>query len=253
MIRKIWNAVHRLPTAVRLVLLFGTGLATGTVAVVASLLFLYDRGHVAFNHPDPVRFPVRGIDISHHQGRIDWGTVASAGIQFAFIKATEGRDFVDPMFQKNWRESRSVGLVRGAYHFFSLCRSAEEQARNITRTVPRERGMLPPVLDLEFGGNCMQRPGDAEIRRQIRALVDILHRHYGVAPILYTTGEFRSSYGEPWWDEHLWIRDIFFEPDMPFLFWQHHSRGRIVGIAGPVDLNVFRWTRLELEALTLQQ
>lgn len=252
MIGRAVQALLRLPLWMRVVFSLCVGASVSALLIVASLMILYDRGIIAFNHPDPRRFPVRGIDVSHHQGRIDWKAVRSSSIDFAFIKATEGGDFVDPMFQNNWRESRSVGVIRGAYHFFTLCRSAEDQARNITRTVPRERGMLPPALDLEFGGNCVQRPSDEEVRLRIRTLSDLLHRHYAARPILYTTGEFFERYGEPWWTEHLWMRDIFFQPDVPFLFWQHNSRGRIHGIAGNVDLNVFRWGPLELGAMTIQ-
>src|SRR5262245_12494312 len=71
--------------------------------------------------PDLARFPVHGIDVSHHQGAIDWAQVKASGQTFAFIKATEGADFRDKRFSENWRQARAEGLVTGAYHYFTFC------------------------------------------------------------------------------------------------------------------------------------
>ena len=82
--------------------------------------------------PDPSDFPVHGVDVSHHQGRIDWAMVArEPGQRFAYLKATQGRAHVDPEFARNWRGARAAGLKVGAYHYFSFCSGAAAQARNI--------------------------------------------------------------------------------------------------------------------------
>ena len=72
--------------------------------------------------------PIHGIDVSRWQGRIDWASVRAAGTQFAFIKATEGGDHVDPRFLENWYGAARAGVPRGAYHFMYWCRPAHEQA-----------------------------------------------------------------------------------------------------------------------------
>src|SRR3954453_10276082 len=88
------------------------GLA-GLVIVGLALCFL---GIWIPNAPSRSQYPLRGIDVSHHQGQIDWSAVKASGIQFAYIKATEGTEFTDATFAENWRNSNTAGIVRGAYH-----------------------------------------------------------------------------------------------------------------------------------------
>ena len=93
---------------------------------------------------------VDGIDISHFQRVVDWTAVAASGIQFCFIKATEGAGNIDPRFVQNWKSAGDAGLVRGAYHFFHPADAAIAQANSFLRMVGRlEPGDLPPALDLE--------------------------------------------------------------------------------------------------------
>lgn len=93
---------------------------------------------------------MRGIDVSHHQGDIDWQRVAADDVAFAIIKATEGGDHIDDAFATNLSEARAAGLVVGAYHFFTFCRPGADQAKNFLAVVPRGEPMLPPVVDIEF-------------------------------------------------------------------------------------------------------
>jgi hypothetical protein len=99
-----------------------------------------------------------GIDVSAYQGRIDWRRVAGQQVSFAYIKASEGGDFVDRRFAANWSGARRAGVPHGAYHFFSLCTPGLAQARNFLRVVPAQPGELAPALDLELSGNCSRRP-----------------------------------------------------------------------------------------------
>ncbi len=91
-----------------------------------------------------------GIDVSHHQGNVNWHAVAEAGVSFAFVKATDGDTFVDPQFSTNWTGIKDAGIMRGAYHFFRPARPVDSQVENFVRTI-RETGDgdLPSVLDLE--------------------------------------------------------------------------------------------------------
>ena len=114
-----------------------------------------------------------GVDVSNHQGEIDWTAVAGDDIEFAYIKATEGGDSVDPWFERNWEGARSAGLDVGAYHYFTLCRSRSEQAENFLATLPVHEADFPAALDLEFAGNCSQRPTRAGgARRGLPVLAD---------------------------------------------------------------------------------
>jgi lysozyme len=95
----------------------------------------------------------RGIDVSHYQGKIDWHQVADRAINFAFIKATDGSKFVDPLLQENWVSSREAGILRGAYHFFRANQDPAQQAEHYLSSTPG-LAELPAVLDFEVIGNA---------------------------------------------------------------------------------------------------
>ena len=137
---------------------------SAVVAVAAALAaWLWFRGY----RTAPDRYPIHGIDVSHHQGAIDWKKVAGDGVAFAYLKATEGGDHRDRTFARNWREARAAGIAVGAYHFFTFCRPGAEQAANVLAVVPAAPDALPPAVDLEFGGNCGRVPDGAAMRRRI--------------------------------------------------------------------------------------
>lgn len=186
---------------------------------------------------------VQGVDVSHHQGDVNWRALALDGIAFAYIKATEGSEHVDPRFAENWQEAADAGIVRGAYHYFTLCRPASMQAAHFIATVPYDRDALPPAVDLEHMGPCRQGPTMTDVPREARRFVDILEAHYGARPILYTTREFHDAHLTDYRGERFWLRSLFTEPNFrqrDWVFWQHHNGGRKRGISGPVDLNAFR-------------
>jgi len=216
------------------------------LACVAAYVSLQE-GWLRFNYPSLQRYPIRGIDVSHHQGEVDWTAVRGDGVLFVYLKATEGGDFVDPRFARNWTQARGAGLAVGAYHFFTFCRDGASQARNFLATVPRTVDALPPAVDLEFGGNCGRTPAGGELRKELLAFLEPVQAAYGRPPVFYVTREFFNAY---MWDDsgstldqHLWARDIFRSPrwlgPQAWTFWQYANRGRIAGIGEPVDLNVF--------------
>ena len=191
--------------------------------------------------PEHDRYPVRGIDVSHHQGVIDWAKVAGDDVAFAYLKATEGGDFRDRAFARNWREARDDGIAVGAYHFFTFCRPGTDQAANFLAVVPVEADALPPAVDLEFGGNCGRTLDGATMRRELDAFLAPVERAYGKLALLYVTPEFLDAYSKQLPARALWRRSILRKPDgaASWHVWQYHNRGRVDGIAGPVDLNVF--------------
>jgi lysozyme len=197
-------------------------------------------------------YDVIGVDVSNHQGEIDWPTLARTDISFAYIKATEGGDFRDRRFQTNWEAARQAGLLRGAYHFFTQCRSGTDQARNFMATVPHEPGALPPAVDLEHMGPCSSGPQVADLVAEIATFIAMLAEHYGRRPILYTDVMFDATYlrghftGETFWTRSI-VLPPWFRTDQ-WLIWQYHSCGRRAGIDGPVDLNAFRGSKRDLRA-----
>lgn len=197
--------------------------------------------------------PTIGIDVSHHQKIIDWHAVQTAGIAFAYIKASEGADFRDPSFATNWQGARIVGLPRGAYHFFSALTPGVAQAENFLNTVPSAIvPTLPPALDLELPSGDVLRER-AEMLREIGAWLSVVETEMKRPAILYTTREFYQAYlegsdlieattriGEG--GHGLWLRSIGSEPDFTshWTIWQFDDNGRVDGIDGPVDINRLR-------------
>lgn len=213
------------------------------VIFVIAILF-FQKGYIRFNYPDQSEYPIRGVDISHHQDVIDWNVLTRADISFAIIKATEGGDHKDTQFKRNWDSAREIGWVTGAYHFFTFCKPGVEQALNFIESVPVEANSLPPAIDLEFSGNCKARPPKEEVLNEIKIFSKLIEQRYGKTPIVYTTNDSYRAFLEgedlPY---PIWIRDIYSKPSLPdgarWDFWQFTHQGRIHGIDGFVDLNVF--------------
>lgn len=194
----------------------------------------------------PYDHPVHGIDISRWQGNIDWNRLRRTGISFAFLKATEGGDHSDPEFQYYWQQARAAGLPRGAYHYYYFCRTGAEQAAWFISHVPRERGTLPPVLDLEWthSRTCRVRPSPAEIRREAMIFMSALEQYYGQRPIIYTTVDFYRDNNLSSWNEEFWLRSVANHPRITYpgkrwSFWQYTGTGKVPGVSGNVDINVF--------------
>lgn len=210
-----------------------------------------DNDPVDWDGPPPWNYPVHGIDVARFQDKIDWRRVKQAGIQFAFIKATEGGDRLDPMFARNWNGASNARILRGAYHFYYFCTPPEVQARWFIRNVPKGRGNLPPVLDMEwnpYSPTCTKRPPGAEVRRQARVFMDIVERHYGQRPIIYTTVEFYRQTGIGQLNEEFWLRSTAKTlkrtyPGQRWAFWQYTGTGVVPGVTGNVDINVFAGNR----------
>jgi lysozyme len=185
---------------------------------------------------------VHGIDVSNHQGDIDWHAVSADGIGAAMIKATEGNDYEDPRFQENWTESAQAGVRRGAYHFFTLCSPGAEQAENFLAAAPPDDDALPPAIDLELIGACDERPPQSVVSDELEDFRHTVEGAWGRPLLVYARGDFRSEYdlgalvGNPQWVTHFFIRPR----DDAWAVWQIHYVARIDGIDGGVDLDVSR-------------
>lgn len=184
---------------------------------------------------------VFGIDVSHHQGDIDWEAVAGDDIEFAYLKASEGTTFLDRRFAENWTAAEDVGLDRGAYHFFTLCDPGTEQAEHFLRTAPPEAGALPPAVDLELVGNCSARPSADEVDAELDAFLDVVEEAWGTDVLLYVGEDWEGEY--PILDRSdrpRWLVSFLGRPDFTWTVWQLSWWGAVDGIAGDVDVDVAR-------------
>ena len=204
--------------------------------------------------------PVQGIDISRYQGHIDWDRVRRSGIHFAYMKVSEGGDHVDDRFYQNWEAAQRAGVARGVYHFMYWCRTGAEQAIWFSHAVPHDRTQLPPVLDLEWNNHsesCPRRVSREDALAKIHKMLEIMEYHTGKRPVIYTDINFHRDVLEGELKGYdFWLRSVAAEPherynNRPWTLWQYTATGRVPGIDGNVDRNVFngserdwqRWLR----------
>jgi lysozyme len=200
-----------------------------------------------------------GIDVSNHQGSINWSKVKAAGIAFAFIKATEGQSYKDPRFADNWSGAKAAGILRGAYHFFKPDKPVAAQVTNFTSMVKLASGDLLPVLDVEKDNqNWAAMPAAKRVPLCLEFL-QALEDYYKVKPLIYTSASFVSeilaNVPGKLVDYPLWVASYAAKPKLPkgwttYKYWQHSETGAVDGVATPVDLNRAADT-LALSAATL--
>ncbi|WP_298428199.1 GH25 family lysozyme [Rhodoblastus sp.] len=193
-------------------------------------------------------FTIHGVDVSKYQGNVDWNAVQQGGVKFAYIKATEGGDRIDPKFVQNWQGAKSAGLPHGAYHFVYWCRPWNENMAWFEKNVPAERDALPPVLDVEATPDSPTCPRHLErdsALREIKAMLTEMERYYGKKPVIYTTVDFYQAIIDGSLTEYpIWIRSTKHRPsvkygDRAWRFWQYQSDAYVQGIPTKVDRNAF--------------
>lgn len=219
------------------------------IAVVLVLVIVLGAGAWWFRWVPEHRPPldratgeVHAIDVSNHQGTIDWGAVADDGIGAAMIKATEGNDYADPRFAENWEQSGGADIRRGAYHFFTLCSPGAEQAENFLRTAPPDPQALAPAVDLELIGSCEKRPSQSNVDGELEDFRRIVEEAWQRPLLVYARGSFTSEYSIGALDDNpQWVTNFFVRPlDDGWTMWQVHYFAKVEGIDGDVDLDVLR-------------
>ena len=208
-----------------------------------------DHKPFEFPYRQPTDYAVHGTDTSRWQPEIHWGKVQNAGISFAFIKATEGGDVLDKSFRENFAKAKAAGVPRGAYHFYYFCTAPEVQAKWYLRHIPKDAGAMPPVLDAEWNHvskTCPGKPSPAKVRKDLSVWLNIVEKATGKRPIIYTTPDFYDDNDMGRFEAHdFWLRSTAAHPSERYpherwTFWQYTGTGKIPGIEGRADINVFR-------------
>jgi lysozyme len=222
------------------------------VSILISTALFYFNGPASWSDD----YAVRGIDVSHYQENIDWNKVAKQQVDFVFVKATEGNTLNDKLFCDNWEAIKAEGMHRGAYHFFRANVSPEQQALNFIRNVKMEAGDLPPVLDVE----TLDGSGKIQLLAGVITWLYMVEIAYGVKPVLYTNQKFYNTYLAGHFEDYpLWIaryngiRQPNLADGRQWEFWQRHDTGKLDGIDGAVDMNVFQGSKADLEALCVPE
>lgn len=211
----------------------------------------------AFGIDIPEGFSIHGIDVSSHQDAVNWPAVKAmkvrnTGMDFVFIKATEGLNDTDKRFRQNWIKARAAGMTRGAYHFFLATKSGQLQAQNFIGQVQLTRGDLPPVLDIEQ----LYGIKPELMRSRVKEWLVAVEQRYGVRPVIYSYADFyERNLGREFDQYPLWVAH-YDEPGSPrvkrpWTFWQHSSQGRVNGVGTLVDFNVFNGDSLDWKKILM--
>ena len=192
--------------------------------------------------PDKVQFD--GIDVSKHQGAIDWAELKkNQKIQFVYIKATEGSNYIDPRYKQNIASARKNGFKVGSYHYFTDLSGARTQFQNFINTVKREEQDLIPVIDVEK----RDRWTPQQLRDSVKVFADLLEDYYGCKPIIYTFETFfNRNLGKAFEKYPIFIAKYPKGQEQPningikWILWQFSESGKFKGVKDNlVDMSRF--------------
>jgi lysozyme len=198
---------------------------------------------------DRSKYPIVGIDISSHNGDIDFYKVKNDDFSFVIIKASEGEDVLDSLFTTNYNRAKANGLKVGAYHYFRKNTDGINQAKNFVEAVGWRKLDLPLVIDVEDEIN--DNVSDDITMKNLNFMIDNLQSR-GFKVMIYTNGNGYKKYvkDRPFVNVNLWLCS-FKKPDdiahIPHQLQQYSHHGRVNGINGDVDLDVFNGNEKQWE------
>ena len=221
-----------------------TMLSFATIVVVLLVIAFVLRNIAVSWAPSRDQYPVQGISVDESNGEITWHVAGATGVDFAYIQATSGADKRDRRFAANIKGAREAGIRYGAFHTYSLCRLATDQATIFVTTVPRGQYMLPPAVRLAFDNDCGDRPGRALVLSELNTFLNQIESHSGKPAIIEVSRDFEELYNiSSGIDRTFWLEANFFPPDYatkPWVMWRASDMRRISGLDGPVNWNVVR-------------
>lgn len=210
------------------------------LALTASLMLcLFTRTPKLHLDVDRAMYPVKGIDLSAHNGTVDFHRVAADTVTFVMLKATEGTDFCDANFSASYAAAKEAGLLVGAYHFFRFNSPGAVQAMHFLESVEGRPLDFPLAVDVEKWGNPAAYDPDS-VRARLHDMIATLRAH-GHRPMIYTNKHgYEAFIKDDFADLPLWICSLSVTPSMPrWHLWQHSHRGTVKGVDTKVDINTF--------------
>lgn len=214
--------------------------------VSAALYTLRSNVRMHGEDADSTKYVLKGIDLSAHNGNIDFKKVRDSGIDFAILKASEGAEFRDASFVDNYSKAIDSGIYVGAYHFFRFDVDGVSQAYNFMKAVDGKDLSLPLVIDVEEHGNPYVFV-KSRVVRQLQDMIDVLiSNEYKV--MIYTNKDGYEKFVKGNFDDYpLWICSFDTPSDIDWIIWQYSHWGKVDGVAGDVDLNMFYGNESEWE------
>lgn len=200
---------------------------------------------------------LRGIDVSNWQGAVDWPAVKASGRVFAFAKASEGVDYVDPTMAQNRRGMAAAGLtLRGLYHYAHPgLNTPAQEAQHFLSTVGPLAGGEVPVLDLEVEGG-------PDVGSWAAQWLGAVQQATGRRPLLYSNAYYLSNTATasltqyPLWVATWGVNDGTVPASPPdigrwdhWTFWQYTSKASVPGVTGQCDASLFAGSMADLAAL----
>lgn len=212
------------------------------ILLTAVLILLAGSCRHTPDGPAPDNFSVRGIDVSHHNGEIDFDRVAADGCDFVIVKASDGTDVRSNKLNQFYARARRAGLKVGIYHYFQFRTPPDLQALNFVDAARHRPTDFPLIIDFETDdyNNSKALPTAVVVNRLDSCISLIRERGYSV--MLYTNKDCYRRYIDGRFDSvPLWICSLSggVPVDIPWTLWQYSHRGRVDGISGDVDLDVF--------------
>jgi lysozyme len=192
---------------------------------------------------------VQGMDVSYYETSVDWAAAHQAGVEFAFVRVSDGLQFMDPKFPAYWSGAKAAGVIRGAYQFFRPAEDPIAQADLLLGQMgPLGVGDLPPVLDVEVSGGLTTAGVAASVRAWVAHVTAAIGRPPIVYAGLYSWHDLTGSANVT--TSPLWVAQYTTAPcpNIPtpwtrWLFWQYSATGSVAGIPGAtLDVNVFNGT-----------
>lgn len=216
--------------------------------VIVSVLFMANlefSGLVYHNDILARKYKIHGIDISHHQTRINWSKVDKK-YKFVIMKATEGQDFLDTDFHYNWNKAQFNGFIVGAYHFFTMTSKGENQAKFYISKVQKLNNTFPPIVDFELARIYDKN----DVLKELEDFIKVVENYYGRKVIIYANYNSYNYYlKNKLKDNKIWIRDIKWYPNIEeddrWIIWQYSNRGIVKGIDGFTDKNALRYSSFD--------
>lgn len=220
---------------------------TAAAALAAVVIFVV----LPMLHPKPLdisvdrtQYPVKGLDVSHHNGNIDFDKVVNDSVNFVIIKATDGVGDTDPKLTANYNNAHRAGLDVGVYHFFRYHRDGHAQAKYFMQVIDTLRIDLPVAIDLEDSDN--ESGHESFIAQRLRNMVDDL-KAAGYDVMIYANRDQYNAYIDGRFDDvSIWMASSYApKPGERRDIWQHSHKGSVNGIDGPVDINTFNGSAAE--------
>ena len=196
-----------------------------------------------------VKFPVRGVDVSHFTGKVNFEKLQEQNMKFAYLRATYGYK-TDKRFEKNYTAAQQSEMLLGAYHYLRFDLDGQKQAQLFLKAVKGKNFRLPHVLDVEEWGNS-NLSNRRHVIRNIKSFITEVQRKTGKPVMIYTNEDGYSKYiADEFSDQPLWICSFNNPPNIEadWTFWQHSHIGKMEGAEGWLDYNVFngnerKWKR----------